>query len=172
MKVQRIWNKSSSKSITPWIIWDNGNTFWELKENIINHYQLISREQVNSNKVIETCLLLDESSVPFHILSKRDMNNSYWTLEEISVIESKEKTIPVQEEEDISYTYTPELWSCVSQWIPQNALFQPSLQHLIQMEEQDSNEPLKKEKGGYGSNFKGQSYGKNYPKKINMSSNR
>ena len=181
MKVQRIWNKSSaSNSTSPWIIWDNGNTFWELKDNIINHYQLLSREQINSNKVIETCLLLGETSVPFHIICKRSMNNTNWTLQEIPLIESskdkkKEKVKEEEkekEEEDLTYTYTPELWSCVSQWIPQNALFQPSLQYLIQMEEQESNEGLKKETKGYTSNFKGQPYGKNYPKKINMSSNR
>jgi len=68
MFIQRIWEASDAAE--PLILWDAGNEFWEMKNNTIRHFSLISRvkDEMNEKNITEMVQLLNESPIPLEVI--------------------------------------------------------------------------------------------------------
>ena len=160
--LQRIWTRGGTDEF---VIWDLGNEFWEMRNDSISHYSLISRTE-QQGKIIEILELLLETPIPLEAIRKDVI---HWTVLQEKLLHpsgsleqpgSLEKPVKIKQEslnkkkmknkksEDqescssdysqSSYNHPQKLfWSSLSQWIPPSALFQPSLHHQVFLELSD-----------------------------------
>jgi len=149
-----------------WIIWDRGDEIWELKGNQLRHFEVLERNSIN-NVITERLRILPESAIPIEAIRHsvhgweiEESAQEYLKNAFVETVNKKSKLQPavcvseektshekhlqptpeIQEEESSQhfYNHPTELWSSLSQWIPQHALFQPSLHHQATLELSDT----------------------------------
>jgi hypothetical protein len=223
--VLRIWKESKDSLPSNWIIWDRGDEMWELRGDVLRHFEVLERSSSN-NVITELLRPLRESAIPLEairqsvqgwqvdegvptaqpspqvkpvlpltssplstpnpsprkngplkareqgekkqanatgvgatgvgasgakatgdkvsgtkVAEKSNLQSVLLPLEEKSRHEKPSQATQEMQEEESSqhvYNHPTELWSSLSQWIPQHALFQPSLHHQATLELSDT----------------------------------
>ena len=121
--IERVWTLSSELQLnTEMYRWDSGNELWELKDNTIFHYRVISRAFLNKDntELKEVLELLPESVLPSDIFSRSNLSTMGWTFTE------RKKEDDTKQKEDESPTSDSSWeWSSLSEWIPSHILNVP-----------------------------------------------
>ena len=123
MNIIRTWKPIDSNDTR--IVWDRGSEFWEMLGDTIRHFSVVERTQ-SSSDIIETVQLL-EDDLPIPLEAIRNTVKG-WSITEV-VSEGKDSEEKIHEGKG-----TDEPWTSLSQWIPPNALYQPSLHHQAFLE--------------------------------------
>jgi hypothetical protein len=121
--IERVWTLSSELALnTEFYRWDAGSEIWELKDNTIFHYRVISRNFINkeNTELKEILELLPESVLPFELFSRNNLSKIPWTFsEKIKQDDTK------QMDDELSTSDTSWEWSSISEWIPPHILNVP-----------------------------------------------
>ena len=65
--VLRVWKKSKESLHTNWTIWDRGDEMWELKGDLLRHFEILERRN-NDNVITERLRPLRESAIPLEAI--------------------------------------------------------------------------------------------------------
>jgi len=126
--LKRTW--TPTPTVDAWKVWDLGNEMWELKNDTLSHIRIESRI-INEDNLEEIVELLQESPIPLEAIPRMVKG---WTVSEVPYKKKHKKRVKDIDEDS---SLVRELWSSLSQWIPPNALYQPSLHHQAVLELSD-----------------------------------
>ena len=68
MSIVRIWKICKELSHTNWIIWDRGDEMWELRGDVLRHFEVLERCHSIDNVITERLRLLRESAIPLEAI--------------------------------------------------------------------------------------------------------
>ena len=134
--VKRVWIPSDSSD--SWKQWTLGNEVWDLKNDILEHFCIHTRN-FEGKELHEVLVRLPDTPVPAEARYLPSAGLG-WTVSEV-----KEKRIKKPKHDEASVTsdasnmsnVTQERWTSLSHWIPPSALYQPSLHHEALLELSD-----------------------------------
>lgn len=131
--VERIWYLSSESNVNTIYRWDAGNELWELENDIIYHYRLISRTFLNEleTEMKEVLEPLQETAIPLEICNIYNTARTKWKYKNVTpaLIESDTDTTD-------SWDWTP-LQDCIPPSIlyrPPSPILEESLEWYVKQE--------------------------------------